>query len=100
MEHCCKRLGVLCESPSTWAFIWAGLVPPVAQMLLGWIQGSGGSSWLEKAGHPDKRTFALGSDSAGEGCKGQEAGAPGAGENIGFRTLLHPACRPRDLAIL
>lgn len=86
------------SSPSIWALIWAGLVPSVAPVLLGWIQCSGGSSWLEKAGHPDEGTFALGSASEGGGCEGQEAGARGAGENTGFRNrcilLVGPEISP------
>ncbi|EFB22882.1 hypothetical protein PANDA_013199 [Ailuropoda melanoleuca] len=97
-DSAARGSGCCVSSPSIWALIWAGLVPSVAPVLLGWIQCSGGSSWLEKAGHPDEGTFALGSASEGGGCKGQEAGARGAGENTGFRNrcilLVGPEISP------
>lgn len=83
-DSAARGSGCSMRLPSIWALIWAGLVPPVAPGLLGWVQGSGGSGWSERAGHPDEGTFALGSASEGGGCEGQEAGARGAGENTGF----------------
>lgn len=85
-EHCCKRLGVLRESPSTGAYLgWVSA--PVALVLLSWTQGSGRSSSGE--GWPPWPE-----DICPELWEGWEAGAPGAGEDKGCTVPLHPACRP------
>lgn len=73
--------------PPQQELIWAGLVPPVALVLLSWTQGSGGSSSGE--GWPPWPE-----DICPELWEGWEAGAPGAGEDTGCTVPLHPACRP------